>query len=590
MLQLFFCVFFLCNGYYAWTMENNGLFEKKQDKQPLTLFDSCIRRLSKMRTSELVNKNLHERELQADAKIVGFICLDEKLSPMTIPLIKALPKIVIETYADEFVQALMSNMCNTTKTAIIEKLARHAIAIDHTLLKDLRTVARNNSAMKKTLNELDPLFKKVKNSLVCTFFNQGLLLKHRFDFGEAPDQIKWSFDGNYIIVKSNDIGMVEIWSIGDQASPILLHEDVNNITSIACSQNAEYSAVGIGYGIVNIWRKDILLFTYNPTIVSSTCRINLMSWSPDGKYLAIAQEDNTLLIWTMDKGLLVARRAFHGHKNRITSLLWSPDSNYIATTSCDTTTRIWSLDTACVSTLEHSDETVRTVTWSSDGKQLATGSGNGTIRVWNFAKQSTEQILTLLQNAERITSLAWLPDNKHLVAVHFNNRGYIWSIPEGICKNEFADENRALECSCDGKYLITGSDDGIRIINIDLPLRIRNYNFSYDEIILLEKIISAMQEQKKYTLTRNDAKLFNALASDDQEIQKIIYSAFRDAIVPYKVPFSVLLPATVSSSVISILASYYISPYRVPFSVLLPAIVSSSIISILPLLWRTTMQ
>src|SRR4051794_8840225 len=74
-----------------------------------------------------------------------------------------------------------------------------------------------------------------------------------------------------------------------------------------------------------------------------TRAIARVSWSPDGKQLASASDDNTAKVWDPDKGaeLLTLR----GHSDRVTSVCWSPDGNRLATSSRDSTSKIWEIQT-----------------------------------------------------------------------------------------------------------------------------------------------------------------------------------------------------------------------------------------------------
>ena len=63
-----------------------------------------------------------------------------------------------------------------------------------------------------------------------------------------------------------------------------------------------------------------------------------MSFSPDGKTIATASDDNTARLWNLQGKLL---QEFKGHQNGVSSVSFSPDGKTIATASYDNTARLW---------------------------------------------------------------------------------------------------------------------------------------------------------------------------------------------------------------------------------------------------------
>ncbi|MEH1961771.1 MAG: hypothetical protein V7L05_18190, partial [Nostoc sp.] len=66
-----------------------------------------------------------------------------------------------------------------------------------------------------------------------------------------------------------------------------------------------------------------------------------VSFSPDGKTIATASDDNTARLWTLNGQLL---QEFKGHQGIVSSVSFSPDGKTIATASDDGTARLWTLN------------------------------------------------------------------------------------------------------------------------------------------------------------------------------------------------------------------------------------------------------
>lgn len=108
-----------------------------------------------------------------------------------------------------------------------------------------------------------------------------------------------------------------------------------------------------------------------------------LAWSPDGKLIASAGEDDAVLLWDAVTGTIAGPRLL-GHKKDITALAFSPDGRRLISGSDDQTVRVWDARAGQpVATLTGPTDAVRAVAWSPDGKLLAAGSLDGWVRLWS---------------------------------------------------------------------------------------------------------------------------------------------------------------------------------------------------------------
>lgn len=109
--------------------------------------------------------------------------------------------------------------------------------------------------------------------------------------------------------------------------------------------------------------------------------ITAVAFSPDGRTLAAAGQDNMVKLWDITTRQMVAR--LKGHKDLIWSMAFSPDGKRLATCSGDSSVKLWNLPVQeeAATLMGHSGQ-VATVAFAPDGNLLASAGSDGTIRLW----------------------------------------------------------------------------------------------------------------------------------------------------------------------------------------------------------------
>ena len=107
------------------------------------------------------------------------------------------------------------------------------------------------------------------------------------------------------------------------------------------------------------------------------------TFSPDGKKILTASEDNTARLWSTKTGEQLAVLA--AHEDTISHVAFSPDGTKMLTASLDNTARIWSTGTGKPHTILRGHESgVLHATFSPDGNQVVTASWDNTARLWSM--------------------------------------------------------------------------------------------------------------------------------------------------------------------------------------------------------------
>ncbi|MBC6466777.1 WD40 repeat domain-containing serine/threonine protein kinase [Actinomadura alba] len=203
----------------------------------------------------------------------------------------------------------------------------------------------------------------------------------------------------------------------------------------------------------------LLLETESASLNGHTDSVNSVAFSPDGKTLATASDDNSARLWDVATGRNTA--TLNGHTSDVFSVAFSLDGKTLATGSYDNTARVWDVVTGRnTATLNGHAGSVLSVAFSPDGKTLATGSADNTARLWDVADGRTTATLTSNINWV-VSSVAFSPDGKTL-ATGSRATAWLWDVVTGRNTATFTghtDRVSSVAFSLDGKTLATGSWD-----------------------------------------------------------------------------------------------------------------------------------
>jgi WD40 repeat protein len=239
------------------------------------------------------------------------------------------------------------------------------------------------------------------------------------------------------------------------------------------------------------------------------------SFSPEGKLLVTASEDDTARVWSVPDGDLVTNLV--AHRNPVRTAVFSPDSRWIVTASRDGTARVWDLGGSSRfllagdrgplsaafftrdgrSVVTTSDDgsarlwdpgttpelkrlgihsaacakppnrppscpqpsAVNTVSVSPDGRFALSAGDDGTVRVWPLGGGRART----LQLGGRVTTASWSHDGKSILAASDNGTARVWRASDGRVVSTLLHGApiRAAAFSPDDERVVTAGDDGI---------------------------------------------------------------------------------------------------------------------------------
>lgn len=262
------------------------------------------------------------------------------------------------------------------------------------------------------------------------------------------------------------------------ASVVLQHDSA--VSSAAFSPDNSRIAT-MSWNKARVWNAD---GTGQPFVLKGELR-GIVAWSPEGKRIVTALEDNQLQVLNADGS--GQPLVFEGHAGRVNGAAFHPDGTRIVSGSHDKTVRVWNADgTGQPLVLEGHEGIVNRVAWSPDGSRIASASDDKTLRVWNAA--GTGKPLVLVGHNDRVNAVAWSPDGKYIVSGSFDRTIAVWNADGSEQPRLFKGHDNfvsAVAWSPDNTRIASASGDmTVRLWNVDgsgQPLILRGHeNSVYD--------------------------------------------------------------------------------------------------------------
>jgi WD40 repeat protein len=221
-----------------------------------------------------------------------------------------------------------------------------------------------------------------------------------------------------------------------------------------------------------IWDMNAGQYTMIAEASAPAMNLRTLSWSPDGRYLAIGNNPVQVIDPTTDAvSFTYPVHAFwpavgNDYQAVITALAWSPDSSFLAIAALRSgngcVVQIWDVPKGL---LENSFESeackygISSISWSADAQYIASADGI-TVQAWEAL---TSKVI-FKQSIDTNTSVAWSPQNTSQLAFVNNNTAQVWDIAQNSLVSQYAPAtNGVLTWSPDSNYIATADSNQVTI-------------------------------------------------------------------------------------------------------------------------------
>jgi len=263
--------------------------------------------------------------------------------------------------------------------------------------------------------------------------------------------VSFSPTGNAIATASSD-GTAKLWDLqGNSVVTFTAHN--NSIWSVSFSPTSDVIATASSDNTAKLWDLQgncLVTFTRHNYSVTS------VSFSPTGNAIATASSDGTAKLWDLQGNCLIT---FTGHDNSVWSVSFSPTGNAIATASYDKTAKLWDLQGNCKVTFTGDNNSVWSVSFSPTRDAIATASIDRTAKLWDLQGKCK---VTFTGHNGWVRSVSFSPTEDVIATASDDRTAKLWDL-QGNCLVTFTGHNDSVwsvSFSPTGDTIATASQDG----------------------------------------------------------------------------------------------------------------------------------
>lgn len=268
-------------------------------------------------------------------------------------------------------------------------------------------------------------------------------------------------EDNAIAISADSLGKILVWDT-ENGEVLYQYQQSNGITSLILLAEEKTFISGSQNGAIYFW--DFANVLPIGLFDEHTERVNDLAISADERYLISGSSDSTLLLWDVKSQRLLQR--YRGQISDILAVDIAPDDTLVISGAADNTLFEWDVMMGPALNQFKSEISIEDIAYSNDGTQIAYGTQNGQIIVRDAT--TWEMLITLTQFETSQTlggavlSLAFSPDDKHLLSGSKDTSVILWDLTTGEAEEIFKGHTNAVSAVAftpSGTPIASGSTD-----------------------------------------------------------------------------------------------------------------------------------
>jgi WD40 repeat protein/predicted Ser/Thr protein kinase len=234
------------------------------------------------------------------------------------------------------------------------------------------------------------------------------------------------------------------------------------LTQLALSADSRFAVALAAAGHAWVWRAEAGELLCHLSLGNSDP--NHATFSPDGRWLAVASADGLIRRFEADTGRELSPPLNHGGVLR--RLAFSPDSRRLASGGSEPPVKLWDWEGAGLAgSLPHEREVVR-VAFNPAGTRLVTAMSDGTkdglsAQVWDLGP--FQPVGQRMEHAHGVAHAAFFPDGSRVLTASEESEARIWNAADGSPQTPWIRCGRRIvrtEVSPDGLTVATVDEGG----------------------------------------------------------------------------------------------------------------------------------